>query len=46
MTGVGGRPPLDRHLPPVLAPHMTGADPGRHLLDRIDAREASSTAIR
>ncbi|MGH3285577.1 MAG: transposase, partial [Streptosporangiaceae bacterium] len=32
-------PAADRHLRAIMAGRVTAADPGRHLLDRIDARE-------
>ena len=38
MTDVMARR-IDRHLRPVVAGRVTAGDPGRHLLDLIDARE-------
>ena len=36
-------PATDRHVHAIVADHVTAADPGRFLLDKIDAREQALT---
>jgi len=36
-------PAADRHIPTIVAVRVTAADPGRFLLDKIDAREQALT---
>jgi hypothetical protein len=36
-------PAADRHIRAIVAVHVTAADPGRHLLDKIDTREQALT---